>query len=769
MGKVATSERHEAERLAARVRELESALAASAKRLEASEAALRRSEEHRRLLAQAIKGVIYDLHLPTAEAWHSEGLFDLVGFRPDEAPPSAEWWMRLIHPEDRGAVERASQELFAGPAEGMALEYRVRHRDGRWVHVWDRNRMLRDPEGRPLRLVGVVTDITARKEAERALRESETRFRCAIEEAPIPVMMYAETGELLAMSRTVTRITGYAREEIADLDAWLARAYGERADRVRGVIRHYFATGGAYPATELAVRTAKGTERIWQFTAGTPDRLADGRRYIVAFAMDITERKQAEQALKQAKEAAERANAAKSRFLAAASHDLRQPLQALDLQRAVLARKIADPEALATVRELGSSIDLMRNTLDTLLDLAQLETGAIKPAFRAFTLDELLQRIASEFRGLAAAKGLTFRMVPTTAVVRSDPRLLERALQNLVSNAVKYTPAGKVLVGCRRRGRRLRVEVWDTGIGIPRDRLGAIFEEFYQVANPARERRLGLGLGLSIAHAAAELLGSRIEVRSTLGRDSVFALELPLLPQGMAGEARSRGRWATVPAGEAAAKILLVEDDIAIRNGLRALLELEGYGVAAVASGREALALTQGGACRPGMAIVDQNLPGDLTGVETVQRLRRLLGAHHLPALVITGDVLPDRLEAIRRAALPHLTKPVNPDELRMVVRSLIGRGGAVPALVAAPAAVPTAEPVSGPAPLARLTPRERKVVELVAAGLPNKEIAHRLAISQRTVEGHRARAMRKLGVRTLPELVRLLLATEPGTPQTAC
>jgi PAS domain S-box-containing protein len=1019
----------EIETLTARNRELETRLAALADRCRASEAALDRSEEHRRLLAQAVTGVIYDWDLLTGEIQHSEGLDSLVGIQADQASPAPGWWMDRIHPEDLPYVERASRELLEGAASQLALEYRVRHEDGRWIHVWDRSRVLHDPAGRPRRLVGICTDITARKQAEAALRESEARFRCAIEEAPIPVMMYAETGELLAMSRTVTRITGYPREALADLDAWLERAYGERAGKVKELIQAYFRTGTSFPETEFVVRTASGEERIWRFTAATPDRLADGRRYIVAFAMDVTERKQAEaalregearlrlaleaaelgiwdvdltagtvrwdrrcraifgldsetplsvaeamaliheddrqaanaayaqaiapassgsyatekrivwpdgsvrwiiakgrvhfvgedrerravrmlgtamdvtgrkqaeQALHQAKDAAERANAAKSRFLAAASHDLRQPLQALDLQRAVLARKIADPETLETVRELGLSIDVMRNTLDTLLDLSQLETGAIRPEMRAFALHELFQRIGGEFRGLAAAKGLALKMVPTSALVRSDPRLLERVLQNLVSNAVKYTRAGTVLLGCRRRGARLRIEVWDTGIGIAQDQLQAIFEEFYQIANAARERRFGLGLGLSIARAAAELLGSRLDVRSTLNKGSVFAVEVPLVRRAEAGRPSPHGEHARVGTPTAlSATILLVEDDAAIRGALRTLLELEGYRVVAAASGQEALDLVEQGTCRPAMAIVDQNLPDDLSGVATVQRLRSLLKPH-LPALVITGDVLPERLAAIRLAAQPYLTKPVNVEELRMVVRSLIGRSPPAPVVLAtAPpkddlaahgpvvhvveddaaqaqwlrillaaagrqvATYPSAEaflqayrlglegclvidlhlpgmsglelqrelasrggappcifvtgrgelgqavqamregavdflvkPVGGEvllasvaraleracrpaataareadamARLGRLTARERKVAELVAAGLANKEMAHRLGISQRTVEGHRARAMHKLGVRTLGELVRLLLASGPAAPQ---
>jgi two-component system CheB/CheR fusion protein len=296
-------------------------------------------------------------------------------------------------------------------------------------------------------------------------------------------------------------------------------------------------------------------------------------------------------------------------------------------------------------------------------------------------------------------------VVPSGTVVRSDPRLLERVLQNLVSNAVKYTRAGKVLLGGRRRGGLLRVEVWDTGIGIAPDQLEAVFEEFYQVANPARERRFGHGLGLSIVRAAAELLGHRLDVRSRAGRGSVFAVEVPFVRRAGAGPAGPADR-ADADGVAPPATILLVEDDAAIRGALRALLELEGHRVTAAASGGEALRLVERGLCRPAMVVADQNLPGGLSGVETARRVRGLTEPH-LPALVITGDVLPDRLAAIRQAALPYLTKPVGADELRALVRGLVGRGPGAPVTPAgvtprpAPAeeragaaAVPAARPV---------------------------------------------------------------------------
>ena len=313
---------------------------------------------------------------------------------------------------------------------------------------------------------------------------------------------------------------------------------------------------------------------------------------------DVTARKKAEDQLREAKESAERANATKSRFLAAASHDLRQPLQALDLQRAILARKATDPETLRTIQKLGRSIDTMRNTLDALLDLHQLESGAIRPNLVELSLHELLPAVAGQFQSLAAAKGLRLRVVPTTAVVRSDRSLLERVVQNLVANAIRYTQTGKVLVGCRRRGPRLAIEVRDTGIGMAASELDVIFEEFYQIGNPARDRQFGLGLGLAIARAAAELIGGRLAVRSTPGRGSTFSVELPFL--GRAAVLSHHRGANSAGARASSATILLIEDDNAIRGALQSLLDLDGYQVVAAEDGKTAVALVEEGILPPG-------------------------------------------------------------------------------------------------------------------------------------------------------------------------
>ena len=243
---------------------------------------------------------------------------------------------------------------------------------------------------------------------------------------------------------------------------------------------------------------------------------------------DITERNQAAEALEAAKRHAEQANLGKSRFLAAASHDLRQPLQTLSLLQGILAKKVRDAELVNLVLRLEEALDAMSGMLDSLLDINQLEAGIVRPQVVTFPVKELLERLRNEFAYHAETRGLGWRVISCGLFVSSDPRLLEQMIRNLLSNAVKYTESGKVLLGCRRRGDRLRIEVWDTGPGVPKEQLQAIFEEFHQLDNAARERNRGLGLGLAIVQRLAHLLGHAVDVRSRVGKGSAFSVEVPL-------------------------------------------------------------------------------------------------------------------------------------------------------------------------------------------------------------------------------------------------
>jgi two-component system CheB/CheR fusion protein len=412
------------------------------------------------------------------------------------------------------------------------------------------------------------------------------------------------------------------------------------------------------------------------------DELAGEAKILLAID-DITERRRVAETLEAAKRQAEQANLAKSRFLAAASHDLRQPLQTLSLLQGILAKKVRDPDALKLVARLEETLGAMSGMLNTLLDINQLEAGTVRPELVTFPIEDLLERLRSEFAYHAAARSLGWRMVPCGLSVHSDPRLLEQMVRNLLSNAAKYTEHGRVLLGCRRRGDKLRIEVWDTGRGIPEGQLRAIFEEFRQLDNSARERNRGLGLGLAIVQRLADLLGHTVDVRSRPGKGSVFAVDVPL--------ARPEVIQAPAPGeNEAAARvgrggtILVVEDDPDVREMLELLLNDEGYATVAAADGKRALELAALRAPHLDLVVADYNLPNGPNGLQVCAKLREVLH-QEIPVIILTGDISTDTLREIARHGCPQLNKPVKVQELTNLIRHLL--------LAPRPAVAPQAKP----------------------------------------------------------------------------
>jgi two-component system, chemotaxis family, CheB/CheR fusion protein len=418
-------------------------------------------------------------------------------------------------------------------------------------------------------------------------------------------------------------------------------------------------------------REIQAENGAWYTRRVLPYRTKDNRieGVVITFA-DVTVRRKAEEAMDSARLTAEGANLAKSRFLAAASHDLRQPLQTLNLLQGILARKIKDKEALQLVASSEETLAAMSGMLNTLLDINQIEAGVVHPEVVAFRINDVFERLKTEFAYHAQSHKLAWRVRPCRFTVRTDPRLLEQMIRNLVSNAVKYTRQGGILLGCRRRGDKLRIEVWDTGLGIPREQLHAIFEEFHQLDNPTRELTRGLGLGLAIVQRLADLLGHGIDVHSREGRGSVFAIEVPLVvngaphaPEGPVPEPKK----VTARSG----LILIVEDDPAVRDSLDFLLRTDGQRTATAASGEEAIQLAVRDALRPDVVVVDYNLPGGLTGLQVLTRLRDVLG-HSVPAIVLTGDISTETLRDIARSGYLSRSKPVPAQELTGLIRSLL-------------------------------------------------------------------------------------------------
>jgi two-component system CheB/CheR fusion protein len=394
---------------------------------------------------------------------------------------------------------------------------------------------------------------------------------------------------------------------------------------------------------------------------------------VITFA-DITERRHAADALEAAKRQAELATIAKSRFLAAASHDLRQPLQTLTLLQGLLAKTVEGERAQKLVARLDGSLGAMSGMLNTLLDINQLEAGTIRAEMVSFPIKGLLDRLRDEFTYHAQAQRLTLRVVSCGLSIHSDPRLLEQMIRNLLANALKYTKSGKVLLGCRRRQGILSIEIWDTGVGIPAEELQAIFEEYHQVGNSARERSRGLGLGLSIVQRLGNLLGHRVSVRSHPGKGSVFAIEIMLPPRGTESQLEHHRHGigdGIVEGVRRTGTILVVEDDPEVRKLLDLLLKEEGHRAATAPDGTAALELVARGTIRPDLVLADYNLPNRLNGVQLAAKLREKLH-HETPVIILTGDISTTTLRDIALHDCVQLNKPVKPTELMEVIQRLL-------------------------------------------------------------------------------------------------
>jgi signal transduction histidine kinase/CheY-like chemotaxis protein len=366
----------------------------------------------------------------------------------------------------------------------------------------------------------------------------------------------------------------------------------------------------------------------------------------------------------------EAANLAKSRFLAAASHDLRQPLHALGLFIAQLRGRPRADERKRIMTQVDAALSAMNELFNALLDVSRLDAGALTPDMTAFPVSQLLKRIETTFADAAREKGLSLRIVPSSAWVRSDFILLERVLGNLVSNAIRYTRAGGVLVGCRRKGGRLRIDVCDTGAGIPEDQQQQVFVEFCRLGEHERDHRGGLGLGLAIVERLCRLLGHRIELASRVGSGSRFSVEIPvadsvarIVPQPVA-----EPRRLDISSGKLVA---VIDDDPMVLEGMGGLLRSWGCRVVTGASDDEVLAGLAAYDDPPDVIISDYQLRGGRTGVQAIARLCESQSAP-IAAFLMSGDTNPEPLEDAQKNGYVLLHKPVDPMALRATFTQVI-------------------------------------------------------------------------------------------------
>jgi PAS domain S-box-containing protein len=594
----------------------------------------------------------------------------LVILRPDGSPRPLEEApiMRAL----AGEIVRNEDQIVLSPRAGE-----FRHRQASASPV-------RDDAGNIVGSVSVVRDVTDRVRAEQALRASRLMLDAALSSMTDAVYISDAAGRLVKFNDAFAAFHGFKdRFECA-------KTFGELPE----ILESYAPDGSLVPAdmwsTPLALRGEIGTN-----VERTLRRKDSGESWVASYsyapirddagaivgavvsARDITERKRVEDAartaaaLAKSRDSALRAKERSSRFLAAASHDLRQPLQTIELLNATLRRLVTDRDATEVLSQQDQAIDSMSRLLNALLDISKLESGAINPEPSHFTVAPIFNELRVEFTGMAADKGLQLDIDMRDEAVYSDPALVEQILRNLVSNAVKYTNEGWVRVRCLHEEGLVRIMVMDTGVGIAAEHLPHIYDAFYQVGVAANSTREGYGLGLSIVQRLVKLLAVKLEVSSEVGRGSAFSLLLPAAEgQRVASPPATVTTPVVVPRESGAARILLVEDNASVRRAISRLLALEGFSVTQVASRSEALQYVHAGG-GVDLLICDYHLSDGETGIQVVAALREILG-DSMPVLLTSGDTSSAIKQLPRDPYLRFTSKPIKAEELIGLLRALL-------------------------------------------------------------------------------------------------
>lgn len=749
--------------------------------------------------------------------------------------------------------------------------------------------------GRAEGVVITFTDITETKLVERDIRAARAFAESVVETVREPLLVLDETQHVNVVNKALRDLFN------ADANQFIGLALSDTpasqlAPLLQDILRGVHEGRGHvdsyrveidFPSTgRLALALAITTRAIGGNTSAAG--------MILLILEDITEKERIEQGLMSAKKGSEHANLIKSQFLAAASHDLRQPLQTLRLICDILQRKLTDEETRVLNAKCGETINGMIGVVNTILDINQLEAGAIRPSMQNFSANTLVERLYSEFNFLVQAKGLSWRVAKCSKILKSDPRLLIQILRNLIGNAIKFTSSGKLLFGFRRRGDKVSIEIWDSGPGILDADRERIFDFFQKGENSAAGSEDGLGLGLAIVTNLSRILGHEIKLTSRIGKGSCFSVLVPV-GERVSGHLTAVCQPSRSIAKERGARILIVEDEPSVRESLELLLVGEGHEVAAASNGREALAIVRSDRRPPEIILVDYSIIGGMNGLEVIDEVRAAVG-RDIPAAVLTGDVSSAAFSKIAIKANIHLTKPVQADALLDAIGRL--RAQSPPLRTVTPPAPPPRTPVKSSTTkkvcvvdddedvrdsmrsllesygyqavtyrsgreyldseradcgsclildermpdmdgfdvlaqvvarnsrsaaimitgagdvqtavramkagafdfiekpvhpdqlrmsidralllatnsdehdsqladavgsVARLTKRQRAVMDLIVSGHPNKVIANRLGIGQRTVESHRATIMKKLGAKTFADLIRLALAASEG------
>jgi signal transduction histidine kinase/DNA-binding NarL/FixJ family response regulator len=506
------------------------------------------------------------------------------------------------------------------------------------------------------RFTSLVTQVV---ELIRAGRASEARELQLAQAVPLADRLGRLTNQLVNKAET-DMVTGIELSNQAYVTSqWIVVGFASGSIVLALMLGYVISLSLIGPVTEVGAR-------LDQIAAGDFSQRVDvvNRDELGALAANVNRMSEELGHLYQQLEAA---NLAKSRFLAAASHDLRQPLHALNWFVTQLRGEKDQGEKARLIEQIDTATGAMNELFNALLDISKLDAGVLAPTISEFPVDQLLKRIAMTFSATAREKGLRLRIISNDAWIRSDFILLERILINLVSNAVRYTVKGGVAIGCRRRTGLLRIEVWDTGVGIADNQRQNVFREFYRLGTTEQDPGHGLGLGLAIVDRLCRLLGHPIELTSRVGHGSRFAVSLPLATQGTVAQPSP-----TAATDLASGKfVVVIDDDALVLDSMRGVLKSWGFSVLTAKSDSTALAALAKCEREPDLIISDYRVGEGKTGFEVIERLRKAFGAQ-IPAFLVSGDTAPERLQEAGASGYYLLHKPVLPMTLRSVVSQLL-------------------------------------------------------------------------------------------------
>ena len=560
--------------------------------------------------------------------------------------------LRFIEREERDVFHIHRKQLLAS-GEPQVCELRLIRPGGtpRWVRL--ESATARESDGVTVLRV-VLIDINQRKRTEAVLQASEEQYRCLAEDMPIFVASFVADGTLSYVNQALTTMLGTTREQMIGRKIFDFIPVDSRSL----VSERMLSLTPEQPiiSYEQSRLTPSGATASNQWTCRAFFDAAGRAMRFQAVGRDISERKAIETELIAAKRQAERANRAKSSFLAAASHDLRQPLQAISLFSDALLRSGLNAEQKKISDYLTQSIHSLGELLGALLDISRLDAGIVTACPEVIEVEPFFSRMTAELSPMASAKNLRFMLFcpRREMALLTDRKLLMSLLGNLIGNAIKYTGQGGILVAVRRRGMNAVIQVWDTGIGIAPEHLGHIFDEYFQIQNAERDRTKGLGLGLAIARRQARLLGSDVVCRSRVGRGSVFEFALPLAGGARLKDARSP-RKIRAPRDRAKHHVVVVEDDALVVRAIKVSLESIGMRVSAYGSAEQALSNPE--IADADVFISDFRLPG-LNGVQFLAAIRQH-STKPFKAVILTGDTSRERIEESKLSGWPVLFKPI--------------------------------------------------------------------------------------------------------------